>query len=58
MECKKCEQARAPESIPYIVHESVIARHETRARWLIGAVIACAAALVACNAAWAWVFIH
>ena len=56
--CETCKgkDAHAPESVPYIVHESSMARMERQIKRLWIALIVCIAMIFASNAAWlyAW----
>lgn len=52
--CETCKgkEAHAPESVPYIVHESSMARMERQIKRLWIALIVCIAMIFAFNAAW------
>ena len=52
--CETCKgkDASAPESVPYIVHESSMARMERQIKRLWIALVVCIAMLFACNAGW------
>ena len=50
--CETCKSKNAPESVPYIVHESSMARMERQIKRLWIALIVCIAMIFACNAAW------
>ena len=54
MACETCKgkDAYAPESVPYIVHESSMARMERQIKRLWIALIVCIAMIFASNAAW------
>ena len=56
--CEACKgkEANAPESVPYIVHESSMARMERQVKRLWIALIVCIAMIFASNATWlyAW----
>ena len=53
--CETCKKAQnAPESVPYIVHESSMARMERQAKRLWIAVLLLIVLLVGTNAAWLW----
>ena len=54
MDCKEC--TNKPESVPYIVHESAMARNERSVKRLVIALIVAIALIFASNAAWlyAW----
>ena len=52
--CENCKgkEAHAPESVPYIVHESSMARMERQIKRLWIALIVCVALIFASNAGW------
>lgn len=52
--CETCKgkEAHAPESVPYIVHESSMARMERQVKRLWIALLVAIAMIVATNAAW------
>ena len=52
--CETCKgkDAHAPESVPYIVHESSMARMERQIKRLWIALIVCLSVIVATNAGW------
>lgn len=50
--CETCKSKNAPESVPYIVHESAMARMERQIKRLWIALIVCIALIFACNAGW------
>ena len=52
--CETCKgkDAHAPESVPYIVHESSMARMERHIKRLWISLVVCIAMLFACNASW------
>ena len=52
--CENCKgkDAHAPESVPYIVHESSMARMERQIKRLWIALIVCIALIFASNAGW------
>ena len=53
--CETCKKAQnAPESVPYIVHESSMARMERQIKRLWITVILLIAMLVVTNGAWIW----
>lgn len=54
MNCDECEKRKSPENVPYIVHESVMARMERIIKRLWITVILLIALLVASNGAWLW----
>jgi hypothetical protein len=52
--CETCKgkEAHAPASVPYIVHESSMARMERQVKRLWISLVVCIAMLFACNASW------
>ena len=52
--CEICKgkEAHAPESVPFIVHESSMARMERQIKRLWIALIVCITMLFVCNAGW------
>lgn len=54
--CESCKgkDSHAPESVPYIVHESSMARMERQIKRLWITVLVLIAMLVATNGAWIW----
>ena len=58
--CKECKEKRivenTPENVPYIVHETAMARNERNVKRMIVAIITAIALLFASNALWmlAW----
>lgn len=58
--CKECKEQRmvanAPENVPYIVHETAMARNERNAKRMIIAIIVAIVLLFVSNALWslAW----
>lgn len=54
MACETCKnkENHAPQSVPYIVHESSMARMERHVRRLWISLVVCIAMLFACNASW------
>ena len=53
--CETCKKAQnAPESVPYIAHESAMARMERQAKRLWIAVILLIVLIVGTNGAWIW----
>ena len=53
--CETCKKAQnAPESVPYIVHESSMARMERQVKRLWITVLVLISMLVATNGAWIW----
>ena len=49
--CETCRE-KTPESVPFIVHESSMARMERQIKRLWIALIVCISMIFACNAAW------
>lgn len=56
MDCGSCEKRKTVDPVPYIVHESAMARNERTIKRLVIALIIAVALLFAGNAAWlyAW----
>lgn len=56
MDCNSCEKRKTVEPVPYIVHESAMARNERTIKRLVIALIIAVALIFASNAAWlyAW----
>ena len=53
--CETCKKVQnAPESVPYIVHESSMARMERQIKRIWIAVLVLIAMLVGTNSAWLW----
>lgn len=54
MACETCKnkENNAPQSVPYIVHESSMARMERQVKRLWISLVVCIAMLFACNASW------
>ena len=53
--CETCKKVQnAPESVPYIVHESSMARMERQSKRLWITVLVLIVMLVATNGAWIW----
>lgn len=54
--CSNCgkEKEKTPETIPYIAHESAMARSERAAKRLWAVIILLIVMLVGTNAAWIW----
>ena len=55
MDCETCKQNR-PEPVPYIVHESAMARNERTIKRLVIALIIAVFLIFASNAAWLYVW--
>lgn len=57
--CESCKKVQnAPESVPYIVHESSMARMERQIKRLWIALIVAVCLLFASNAAWLWAWMQ
>ena len=60
--CKECKENRAevktPESVPYIVHETAMARNERNVKRMVVALVATIALLFASNALWLWAWMQ
>lgn len=54
MDCESCKAARAPEAVPYIVHEGAMARMERVIKRLWVALVLLLVLLVATNGLWIW----
>ncbi len=52
MTCEECKATRVPESVPYLVHESAMARSERSAKRLWAVIILLIVLLVGSNCAW------
>lgn len=56
--CKECKENRVevktPENVPYIVHETAMARNERNVKRMVVALVAAIALLFASNALWLW----
>ena len=55
MDCNSCKE-RKVEAVPYIVHESAMARNERTIKRLVIALIISVIMIFACNAAWLYVW--
>ena len=55
MDCNSCKEKKV-EPVPYIVHESAMARNERTIKRLVIALIVTIVMLFACNAAWLYVW--
>ena len=55
-DCNSCEKRKTVDPVPYIVHESAMARNERTIKRLVIALIIAVALIFASNAAWlyAW----
>ena len=56
MNCNECKERKTAEPVPYIVHESAMARNERTIKRLVIALIVAVVMLFACNAAWLYVW--
>lgn len=56
MDCQKCKERKTAEPVPYIVHESAMARNERTIKRLVIALIIAVALIFASNAAWIYVW--
>lgn len=57
--CESCKKVQnAPESVPYIVHESSMARMERQIKRLWIALIVSVCLMFASNAAWLWAWMQ
>jgi hypothetical protein len=56
MDCQNCKDRKTAEPVPYIVHESAMARNERTIKRLVIALIVAIVMLFACNAAWLYVW--
>ena len=55
MSCETCKnKSTAPENVPYIVHESAMARNERTVRRLWITIVLLIVMLVGTNGAWIW----
>lgn len=55
MDCNSCKE-RQPKDVPYIVHESAMARNERTIKRLVWALIVTVLLIFASNAAWLYVW--
>ena len=56
MNCENCKERKTAEPVPYIVHESAMARNERTIKRLVIALIISIIMIFACNAAWLYVW--
>lgn len=56
MDCQNCKERKTADPVPYIVHESAMARNERTIKRLVIALIVTVVMLFACNAAWLYVW--
>ena len=52
--CNHCGTDKAPASVPYVVHESAMARAERQTKSLIWVIVLLIVLLVGSNGAWLW----
>ena len=52
--CNSCGTDKAPASVPYVVHESAMARTERHTKALIWVIVLLIVLLVGTNAGWLW----
>ena len=52
--CNHCGTNNAPASVPYVVHESAMARAERHTKALIWVIVLLIVLLVGSNGAWLW----
>ena len=52
--CNKCGTTNAPASVPYVVHESDMARAERHTKALVWVIVLLIVLLVGTNAGWLW----
>lgn len=56
MDCEKCK--KNPELVPYIAHESAMARNERTVKRLVIAIATSIVLLFLANAAWLWAWLQ
>jgi hypothetical protein len=56
MDCQNCKDRKTAEPVPYIVHESAMARNERTIKRLVIALIVAVVLIFASNAAWLYVW--
>lgn len=56
MDCQNCKERKTADPVPYIVHESAMARNERTIKRLVIALIITVIMLFASNAAWLYVW--
>jgi hypothetical protein len=56
MDCQNCKERKTADPVPYIVHESAMARNERTIKRLVIALIIAVALIFASNAAWIYVW--
>ena len=52
--CNNCETNSTPASVPYVVHESAMARAERHTKALVWVIVLLIVLLVVSNGAWLW----
>jgi hypothetical protein len=52
--CNSCGTDKAPASVPYVVHESAMARAERQTKSLVWVIVLLIVLLVGSNGAWIW----
>ena len=52
--CNSCGTEKAPASVPYVVHESAMARAERQTKSLVWVIVLLIVLLVGTNAGWLW----
>ena len=52
--CNHCGTDKAPASVPYVVHESAMARAERQTKSLVWVIVLLIVLLVGSNCAWLW----
>ena len=52
--CNRCGTNNAPASVPYVVHESAMARAERHTKELVWVIVLLIVLLVGSNGAWLW----
>ena len=52
--CNSCGTEKAPTSVPYVVHESAMARAERTQKSLVWVIVLLIVLLVGSNGAWIW----
>ena len=58
MDCESCKSKKPVEPVPYIVHESAMARNERTVKRLVIALIVAISLIFASNAAWLWAWMQ
>lgn len=52
--CNSCGTGKSPVSVPYVVHESAMARAERQTKALVWVIVLLIVLLVGSNCAWLW----